>query len=171
MMDWTPLVLYGQEISLAGPGTASVILYPLPDLGAVGDAEFLVEDDDETQLYLERIVGEIFLATSVSSSTAAWQLMPRGVDYDTPAVLDPFTTPWDPNNSDWANLRWWDRRYYEPEVTLRPTTVDHPHWTHVDVHPRQMMGRKKELWPVLMLWVGQAVTLRAVHTLRALWKY
>lgn len=171
MMDWTPMALYGEEISLAGPGSAAVILYPLPDLGAAGTEEFLVEDDDETQLYLERIVGDIHMGVSVSESPVAWQLMPMGVDYDTPAVLEPFTTPWSPLSSDWANLRWWDRRYYNAQIAIRPLAVDHPHWTHVDIHPRQMMGRKRELWPVLWIYAGTAVTLRVSHQLRALWKY
>lgn len=169
-MDWTPLAFYGQEVSLAGVGSAAVILYPLPDLGA-GDEEFLVEDDDRTQLFMERIVGDVHVSVSDAPAAVAWQLMPMGVDYDTPAVLAPFTTPWTPLASEWANLRWWDRRYYLANTDRRPSPVDHPHWTHVDIHPRQMVGRKRELWPVLQIYCGNTTTMRVQHTLRALWKY
>lgn len=171
MMDWTPLVAYGDEISVAGPGTAYVILYPLPDLGAAGTAEFLVEDDDSTQLYLERIVGEVYVSASVSPAAVAWQLMPLGVDYDAPAILSPFTADWSPGNTEWANLRWWARQWYYTDTDLLPSKVDHPAWTHVDIHPRQMMGRKRELWPVLCLYTSTGTTVRFRHYLRGLWKY
>lgn len=175
-MDWVPMAFYGDDIVLAGgPGgtTGYVILYPVPDYGLV-DEEFLYEDQEETGLFLERIIGSVHMSsTSPGGHTVAWQLMPLGVEYDTPAVLPPFTVGWSPRDSNWANLRFWERkeRTLDPPNYTYPAPQEDPSWTFVDIHPRQLMGAKHNLWPVLCVHNADAVYgVRLHHTLRALYK-
>lgn len=173
-MDWVPMAFYGDAFTVLPGATGYVILYPLPDY-ALGDQEFLVEDEDETGMFLERIVGDIYVSTSIltGQEAVAWQLMPLGADYEAAVILQPYTTDWTPDDSEWANLRWWDRRcvahatqgYYWPE------SIDIPHWTHVDINPRQMMGAKRNLWPVLVVYNDSPDSNVLVkHNLRALYK-
>lgn len=170
MRDWTPLVGYGQGVNVIGPGTVYQILYPIPDFDA-GDAEFLIEDEEEQGIFLERIVGEINVATGVDAAVA-WQLMPLGVDYEALTVLEPFTTDWDWFSSEWANCKFWDRRHYLASNTVAAASlVDHPYWTQVDCNPRFLLGSKRNLWPVLaMQCLLPATTVTFSHTLRAFWK-
>lgn len=172
MLDFAPCVAFGDGVSVPASSTGYVILYPLPDFD-VGDAEFLVEDAEETGLFLERIVGDILLSFADAGSAAvAWSLLPMGANYASLQVLEPYTIDWNVNSSEWANVRFWDRRIYELETTVNtPLTVDHPYWTQVDIKPRTLCGSSRNLWPVLAVQnFHPTVALRVQHHLRALWK-
>lgn len=172
MRDWTPFVGFGERFTVAASSTTYVVLYPLPDFD-VGDAEFLIEDEEESHLFLERIIGTVQLSwAQTASHNVAWTLLPMGVDYEALAVLEPFTTDWTPASSEWANVKFWDRRQYYLEATVDyPSTVDHPYWTQVDCHPRFGLGSKKNLWPVLAVHnYHLTVDIDAFHYLRGFWK-
>lgn len=180
MRDWTPMVGYG-DINLVNANTTLYqVLYPLPDFAA-GDAEFLVEDEEETGMLLERIVGDVTWSWQEEPTfgRAFWRLLPMGVNYDMLTVLEPFTPSLEPDSSEWANIRWWAERDYRVDevghVPAMPSGVDHPYWTRVDINPRQQMGSRRNLWPVIAYsnFTEPAMGARAQvrHRLRAYWKY
>lgn len=172
MRDWTPLVGYGSVVDLAVSATAYLILYPLPAFSTTNE-EFLVSDEEESGLFLERIVGDILVvAAEEQAVTVAWCLMPMGADYEAVTVNEPYTSDWDANSSEWANEKFWDKRLYTATDGLNtPSLVDHPYWTQVDCHPRMLLGVKRNLWPVLVM-QNYSTTDRALfqHHLRAFWK-
>lgn len=182
MRDWTPLVGYSTAGTIDPLDTVYLVLYPLPDY-AGSDREFLIEDDEGSAIFLERVIGDITFAWSEdpgsAQSNVGWRLMPLGVDFSTLEVLEPFSAqPWDWGSSEWANLKWWDERVYR-EVDVAPAeglipypdTVDIPHWTFVDCHPRQLLGAKRNLWPVLAMRNRNAnARLFYRHRLRGFWK-
>jgi len=176
MRDWTTCVGYAQSIVVPPASSVAVLLYPIPDYSG-SNAEFLVEDEEEQSLFLERIVGQVFASPDEDFQAGAftWRLMPLGVDYDTGAALWPFTLVSLFGSSESANLRWWAERCWVPVTTGSssgaPEAIEHPYWTTVDVHPRNMLGAKKNLWPFLVLDNSSGnVSLRVFHRLRAFWK-
>lgn len=168
MMDWVPAVSYGATVSVAAASTVYVILYPLPDY--IADQEFLYEDEVTSGLFLHRIVGSVTVSSDDAGNIpVAWRLMPLGCNYDTLSVLEPFATPWSADQSEWANLRWWDERRYIPTSAANPDLVDHPYWTRVDITPKQAFGQKRNLWPVLAIRnYSAAASMRLRHNLRLL---
>lgn len=177
MIDFVPMVGYGETNLVANNSTEYVVLYPLPDY--VGDAEFLVEDSEEN-LFLERIVGQVNFswngAAAADNPTVSWRLMPLGMDYDALTVLEPFATPWTPRSPEWANLKWWDERHFSEfsagSFFIPPDPIEHPYYTHVDIRPRMMLGARRNLWPVLAIRNDDAdLQLQVQHRLRALYKY
>lgn len=174
MRDWAPMVGFGDTIAVAANSVFWVILYPVPEFATAG-AEFVREDSEERFLYLERIRGSITGSFGGEvQDEVAWQLMPMGLDYETPAVLEPYTTPWSFYDSEWANMRFWDRRLYQGNAASyggAPQTLDHPYWTQVDVNPRTLLGSKDNLWPCLVIRnYSASTTFRLIHTLRAFYK-
>lgn len=186
--DFVPLVQYGVEVNVNPGVTQYIVLYPLPDL--VGsDIEFLVEDNTESVLFLERVVGSVTLnwedsegvGPTGSAANAGWCLLPLGVDYSTLQVLEPFGTAWDWASSEWANVKWWDKRVRNiaglvnltgfEASQVQPSDVDIPYWTMVDIHPRMALGQDRNLWPVLAVRNRNAnFRLTAVHYLRGFFK-
>lgn len=181
MIDFTPCVGYGELIDVPPQTTVYVVLYPLPDYAA--DAEFLVESEEETNIFLERLVGTVHLSWDgmavPSNGQVGWRLMPLGVNYDTLEVLEPFSVPFFPSSSEWCNLKWWYERLrqvaFAGAAQLAPNVSDHPYWTTVDCKPKMMLGAGRNLWPVLAIRNDSAgveeITLTLRHRLRALWKY
>lgn len=178
MIDFVPMVEYGTTIVLPANMTSYLVLYPVPDYDNT-DEEFLVADNEDSNLFLERIVGQVTFSWDVqevpTQSRVAWRLMPLGIDYSTLQVLEPFD-PWHPDSSEWANLKWWDERsirILEQGVTdLMPAAVDHPYWSFVDCKPRMLLGSTRNLWPVLAIRNDNAMDgLNFKHRLRGLYKY
>lgn len=172
MRDWTPLVAYGSNVTVPASSTAYVVLYPIPDFFG-SDAEFVIADEEEQGLFLERVVGDILLSWGQAADAAvAWCLMPLGVDYESRVALLPYTSDWDANSSEWANEKFWDKRLFQLGTTINtPDVVDHPYWTQVDCHPRMLLGAKRNLWPCLVVQnFHPTQDLRLQHHLRGFWK-
>lgn len=170
-MDWVPMSFYRSGITMSAGTTAFVILYPLPPY-AVDDTELVFEDNDDIGLFLERVAGEIRVVWSQGAGTGVftWRLMPLGADYDTPAALLPFSGANWSNTTEWANLRWWKDMRVVPGDVGAAELIDHPWWTTVDIHPRQLLGARRNLYPVLALDNQTTVEVVVAHSLRALWK-
>lgn len=177
-MDWVVGRSYGRWVS-APNGITPLCLY---DFDTRATETPHVVEDDEAGLFIERIVGTIRVRSadvpSAQWTTWGWRLMPLQGDLEFGGVEFPMdTTTTDMLDPVYANLRWWDERYYTsipPIDEFTPhygDTFDHPWWSQLDVHPRQAFGQKKNLWPSLVFSVETADTLEVQHRLRMLIKY
>lgn len=179
-VDQVPMVGYGDQVALAVNSTVYQVLYPLPDFTT--DSEFLFEDEEERGIFLERIVGTVFMSWEgdelpTDARTPIWRLMPLGVNYDTGDANLPFSANFFANSPEWTNQKWWaERHYYVTGTTVGgaiqgPQEVDHPWWTHIEYRPKMRLGVDKNLWPVLAVRNPSAlVRLVYRHRLTAFWR-
>ncbi len=175
--DWVPCRSYGTGL-LINPGELRFVpLYTLPD-AAVDDVN--VVEDASDALFMYRIVGDFTGAIpdpTVSFHNWGIRIMPVQGDIDS-GDLDPpvnIVTS-DLDNEAFANLRWWgERRRHDAPPFLQlyedHGTFSHPHWTHIDLKPRQAFGQKMNLWPALVIWNGSADDMRFEHRFRSLVGY
>ena len=174
-IDWVPQPLYGQNRSV--PASSSIIM-PLiqPPDSAIQDAN-VVETQDDT-LFVERIIGTVYHflpQVSVSFLRWGWRILPLSPDESTGGMDQPWTVM-SMFDEDHANIRWWDERvFYE----VLPIELDSPEmnafahykWAHVDIHPRQVVGRNNRLWPCIVFANHSADPITVNSRLRTLVKY
>lgn len=173
-MDWVPCFGYGVTLTANAAETAARELLQLPDFAAV-DSVGLVEDTDD--LFIHRIVGFVAMSNGHATSDAIslWRIMPLQADLETGVVQ----VPWDPVGTSLAsgqvaNFRFWAERFRTllPGDSPENTSVDHPFWTQVDIHPKQAVGRRLNLWPSLVVMTGATIgPVRATPYLRLLVGY
>ncbi len=175
--DWVPCTNYGTSLLVNAGELRFTPLYRLPS--AAFDDVTKVEDDSD-MLFMHRIVGDFTGAIgdpTVSFHNWGIRIMPAQADIDG-AAIDP---PVDPtvNSLDtiqFANLRWWGERRRQDSPANEQLfndhdTFSHPHWTHLDIKPRQRFGQKLNLWPCLVIWNGSADDMRFMHRFRSLVGY
>ena len=168
MMDWVPA--YGRSLINSQVWTAVNLSQALVNTASGGAAEFGTFEGEEEEFFVERIVGTVSAwAPGLDGDpiSVCLRIQPLQNNLTTVVPQLPFN-PGDGDSDYVANFRfWWERRYVVvPSVTSSDVVatqrtssneVDHPYWTQVDIRPKQLIGRRLNLWPCMTFWGNGAL--------------
>lgn len=162
-MEWIACTGYASVSTFVPAGQNLVLpLMTMPDYTTVDPSA--LESDEWGDFMLRRIVGQVNLVVPADELTGdaflwGWRLQPLPYDPSTAA----FDVPWAVNDSPLRSVdisnqpRWWGERFCEERAPVQGsfvglTTLDHPHWTHVDLSPNYLCGPHSGLeYPALVV--------------------